>query len=146
VGCTWVAHDFLGLLPPWAISGAVFEGLTKKETMPMKTTKATNSKRSSSIEITNGGDSMKKYIPVLKRNLCICCCIELKVIIRQAERFLRLTRDESVPMQMKILLQQSLMGDVEGYYRLHREHLEAVGESIRRDLQSILEDSGRMIA
>jgi hypothetical protein len=48
-------------------------------------------------------------------------------------------------MQMKILLQQSLMGDVEGYYRLHREHLGAIGDSIRRDLQSILEDSGRMM-
>jgi len=39
----------------------------------------------------------------------------------------------------------SMMGDVEGYYRLHREHLGAIGDSIRRDLQSILEDSGRMI-
>jgi len=90
-------------------------------------------------------DVKKKYMPILKRDLCICCCIELKVIIRQVEKFLRLTRDESIPMQMKILLQESLMGDVERYYQLHKEHLGAVGESIKRDLKSILEDSGRMI-
>jgi hypothetical protein len=93
----------------------------------------------------NVRDVKKKYIPILKRDLCICCCIELKIIIGQVERFLRLTKDGSIPMQMKILLQQSLIGDVEEYYRLHREHLGAIGDSIRRDLQSILEDSGRMM-
>ena len=93
----------------------------------------------------NVRDVKKKYIPILKRDLCICCCIELKIIIRQVEKFLRLTRDGSIPMQVKILLQQSLIGDVEEYYRLHREHLGDIGDIISRDLKSILEDSGRMM-